>query len=132
MLCGHPPFYDSQNVMSIYEKVLAGVVHYPADMDPHARDLIAGLLRVDRSQRLGNLRGGPEDIQRHPFFAGVDWAGLLDRQMLAPILPRVRAPEDTANFARYPPLDPSTVPGLLPSHAPSHLSDPFAHLFANF
>ena len=37
------------------------------------RQLIAGLLELDLSKRLGCLSGGAEDIKTNEWFNGVDW-----------------------------------------------------------
>lgn len=78
MLAGYPPFYDDTHV-GTYEKILAGKVRYPRHFDSAAKDLVKGLLVVDRTRRLGNLRGGGNDIAQHKFFRGTDWRGLLNR-----------------------------------------------------
>ena len=75
MLVGYPPFFDD-NPFGIYEKILRGKIHWPKEMDARSRDLIKGFLNPDRSQRLGNLRGGAEDVLRNDWFRGVDWTAL--------------------------------------------------------
>ena len=44
------------------------------------QDLIRQLLAVDATQRLGNLKGGAQDIKRHPVFTGIVWRDLLTRE----------------------------------------------------
>lgn len=74
----YPPFFDD-NSFGIYEKILAGRVQFPAHFDPLAKDLLKRLLVGDLTKRLGNLKGGSEDVRRHKWFRGVDWIGLLDK-----------------------------------------------------
>ena len=74
----YPPFYDD-NSFGIYEKILAGKVMFPTHFDPYAKDLLKRLLVGDRSRRLGNLKGGAEDVKQHKWFRGVDWFGLLEK-----------------------------------------------------
>ncbi|CAO3692078.1 unnamed protein product [Umbelopsis ramanniana] len=124
MLAGYPPFYDD-NSFGIYEKILAGKVMFPAHFDPYAKDLLKRLLVGDRSRRLGNLKGGAEDVKRHKWFRGVDWFGLLEKKVQAPIVPPYRHPGDTSNFEKYPnvvDVDPSRIP----------TGDPYVQLFSNF
>ncbi|KAG2180637.1 hypothetical protein INT44_003644 [Umbelopsis vinacea] len=124
MLAGYPPFYDD-NSFGIYEKILAGKVMFPAHFDPYAKDLLKRLLVGDRSRRLGNLKGGAEDVKRHKWFRGVDWFGLLEKKVQAPIVPPYRHPGDTSNFEKYPNLvdvDPSRIP----------TGDPYVQLFSDF
>lgn len=79
-ISSYPPFYDD-NSFGIYEKILAGKVMFPAHFDPYAKDLLKRLLVGDRSRRLGNLKGGPDDVKRHKWFRGVDWFGLLEKKV---------------------------------------------------
>lgn len=78
MLVGYPPFYD-ESPYGIYEKILSGHIVWPRHIDRLSRDLIRAFLNPDRSQRLGNMIGGPQDVLAHPWFKGVDW-GALERQ----------------------------------------------------
>lgn len=52
---------------------------FPTHFDPYAKDLLKRLLVGDRSRRLGNLKGGAEDVKQHKWFRGVDWFGLLEK-----------------------------------------------------
>lgn len=89
-----------------------------------AKDLLKRLLVGDRTKRLGNLKGGPEDIKRHKWFRGVDWIGLLEKTVRAPIIPKYRHPGDTGNFEKYPDtkLPEQDVDG----------DDPYKDMFADF
>eukprot|EP00010_Vexillifera_abyssalis_P008521 CAMPEP_0201545572 /NCGR_PEP_ID=MMETSP0173_2-20130828/2042_1 /ASSEMBLY_ACC=CAM_ASM_000268 /TAXON_ID=218659 /ORGANISM="Vexillifera sp., Strain DIVA3 564/2" /LENGTH=351 /DNA_ID=CAMNT_0047953997 /DNA_START=235 /DNA_END=1290 /DNA_ORIENTATION=+ len=100
MLAGYPPFFDD-NPFGIYEKILASKVHFPPHFDQNVKDLIRRLLVPDQSRRLGNLRGGAEDIKRHKWFKGVDWNAVLQRKVVAPIIPRYKKEGDTSNFEEY-------------------------------
>ena len=35
------------------------------------------------------------------FYCGLNWAGVKDRKMVPPIVPRVRAEDDTRNYVIY-------------------------------
>lgn len=124
MLAGYPPFFDD-NPFGIYEKILAGRIQFPAHFHMHAKDIVRRLLTADRTQRLGNLRGGSADVKRHKWFRGIDWDALKNRASRAPIQPRYRGPGDTGNFEKYPegPQRDRNTPG-----AP----DPYRHLFTEF
>jgi serine/threonine protein kinase len=74
----YPPFFDD-NPFGIYEKILGGKLRFPSHFDPIAKDLVKKLLTSDRSKRLGNLKGGADDIKKHKWFRGVDWQGLLNK-----------------------------------------------------
>ncbi|KAF9993362.1 hypothetical protein BGZ65_011122 [Modicella reniformis] len=121
MLAGYPPFFDD-NPFGIYEKILAGRIYFPSHIDPTAKDLIKKLLTADRTKRLGDLKDGSDDIKNHKWFRGVDWQGLRDRTVVAPIVPPYVHPGDTGNFEKYPEAtDEDATQG-----------DPFRSLFANF
>jgi serine/threonine protein kinase len=78
MMAGYPPFYDD-NHFGIYEHILAGKVQYPAYFENTAKDLVKKLLVIDRTKRLGNLKGGAEDVKKHKWFRTTDWQGLLNK-----------------------------------------------------
>ena len=103
-------------------------MQFPHHFDSAAKDLIKRLLTADRTKRLGNLRGGSDDVKRHKWFREVDWLGLYDRRVSAPIVPPYQHPGDTSNFEKYAePTEEETGFGR------SNVSaDPFRHLFSNF
>lgn len=75
MLVGYPPFFH-ETAYGIYEKILRGVIHWPHTMDRLSKELIKAFLHPDRTKRLGNMIGGPQDVLDHPWFRGVDWDAL--------------------------------------------------------
>jgi len=101
MLAGYPPFYD-ENPFGIYQKILLGRVDYPRHFDANAKELIRRLLMPDRSKRLGNLKGGADDVRKHKWFKGLDFESLLIKKDAPPIVPEIRHPADTRNFDSYP------------------------------
>ena len=72
MLAGYPPFYDP-NPLDIHRKIAIGYFEFPEVVIMQARELIAGLLNQDITQRLGCLSKGAEDIKQCQWFLGVDW-----------------------------------------------------------
>lgn len=129
MLAGYPPFYDP-NPNLIYEKILAGKLVFPERIDPVSRDLISSLLTSDRSRRLGNLRGGANDVKNHPWFYGVDWKALEEGRIPPPIVPYLGQPGDTSNFSKYEPARPSAMPDLFGTDAGNQC--PYPELFSDF
>jgi len=101
MLVGYPPFY-SEDRMALYQKILAGKVDYPRHVSRQAKDLIAKLLTADLTRRLGTLHHGPKDIRRHPWFKGLDWIGMMNKQLTAPMVPKAKSEDDTTYFDEYP------------------------------
>jgi len=135
MLVGYPPFFD-ETAYGIYEKVVNGRIHWPREVDSLSRDLIRGFLHPDRSKRLGNLIGGPQDVLDHAWFRGVDWDALERCEIGAPIIPHVTSFDDTRHFSNLPLPTAEDIPGLIPSDQPTadlHDGfDPLAYRFLEF
>ena len=66
-----------------------------------AKDLIRKLLTADRTKRIGNLKNGAEDIKKHKWYRGLNWAALYNKQMAATIVPDTNSPDDTGQYDRY-------------------------------
>ncbi|CAO3641170.1 unnamed protein product [Mucor hiemalis] len=101
MLAGYPPFYDDDH-LKLYEKILQGKIRWPSYFDPHAKDLLKHLLTSDLSRRYGNLKNGASDIKNHPWFHGVDFDRVANRQIRAPYVPQLKNDGDASNFDKYP------------------------------
>ncbi|CAM9816494.1 unnamed protein product [Chrysoparadoxa australica] len=101
MLAGYPPFYD-ENPIGIYQKILAGRLDVPRHLDPKAKDLIKKLLTIDRTKRLGCVKGGSRAVKEHKWFAGIDWDAIYNGQIEPPFVPRIAGAGDTSNFETYP------------------------------
>uniref|UniRef100_A0A7R9UVA8 Uncharacterized protein n=1 Tax=Diacronema lutheri TaxID=2081491 RepID=A0A7R9UVA8_DIALT len=101
MLAGYPPFYD-EDPLGIYQKILEGKIKFPWHFDRHSKDVIKRLLTADLTKRIGNLKGGADDIKKHKWFVGLDWEQLHAKELSAPILPEVKSKDDTSNFDKYP------------------------------
>jgi len=119
MLVGQVPFVG-ENAVQIYENIIRGQIDFPQSVrdaegdiqyiqvSPWARDIITGLLKVDRTRRLGNMRNGAQDVQNHPWFCHVNWEDIAEQKMQPPMLPYVQGPGDPSNFEEYDPEDPVT------------------------
>jgi serine/threonine protein kinase len=60
---------------------------YPNYISPSAQHFISQLLEVDDSCRLGAGPKGTQDVKRHPFFQGLDWDLLEQKQIEPPYIP---------------------------------------------
>lgn len=127
MLTGMPPFY-SRNRERLFVKILKSTLRLPVFFSPEAGSLIASLLDRNATTRLGSTTDSAE-IKLHPFFNGVDWTALYNKQVSPPFQP----PEpkdvlDTRNFeAEFTnmPLDSVETPpnnSLAASMGPSRFS----------
>ena len=52
LLTGHPPFYDMKP-LGIYQKILKGIIEFPAFLSLRSKDLIRKLLNPEVKYRLG-------------------------------------------------------------------------------
>ncbi|GAM17159.1 hypothetical protein SAMD00019534_003340 [Acytostelium subglobosum LB1] len=100
MLAGFPPFYDD-DTHNIYQKILAGRIAFPVHFDPLAKDLVKKLLTTDRSNRLGALRNGAQDVKEHRWFEGIIWTNLYNRTTPGPFIPNIQHEGDSHYFEQY-------------------------------
>lgn len=123
MVAGQSPFADveGQDQAVICRNIIDGRTVFPTDFDPDCRDLVKRLLAKDVQARLGNLRGGIDDIKMHKWFSsmhssatdggnggGEDYGtantctkALFAKQVKAPWLPRLKNSTDLSNFDPY-------------------------------
>ncbi|CAG0888429.1 unnamed protein product [Darwinula stevensoni] len=104
LLTGTPPF-TGPDPMRTYNIILKGIdaIEFPRNITRNATALIKKLCRENPSERLGYQKGGIKDIQKHKWFDGFNWEGVLNRSLNPPIVPQVRSVTDTTNFDPYPP-----------------------------
>uniref|UniRef100_A0A7S4B5K6 AGC-kinase C-terminal domain-containing protein n=1 Tax=Chrysotila carterae TaxID=13221 RepID=A0A7S4B5K6_CHRCT len=51
--------------------------------------------------RAGSLKNGAEDIKKHKWYRGLNWAALYNKQMEAFITCNVKSQDDTSLFDKY-------------------------------
>jgi protein kinase A len=124
MLVGYPPFFH-ETAYGIYEKILRGVIHWPHTMDRLSKELIKAFLHPDRTKRLGNMIGGPQDVLDHPWFRGVDWDALERCEIKAPIIPHTTSLDDTRHFLHLPLPSLDDMPGLVAEEGPPSIHQRF-------
>jgi hypothetical protein len=117
MIAGLPPFYD-RNRPTMYRKILDAPLEKPKDMTADAFDLCSKMLHREPTQRLG-YRGAAE-IMAHPFFAGLDWDRLSQKEIRPPWVPTVSDETDTRNIAKE---FVNEQPGITPSPMGTRLRD---------
>ena len=100
MVAGYPPFFANQPI-EIYEKIVSGNVRFPRHFEKEVRSILRGLISVDLSKRLGNLKEGVEGVKSHIWFEEVDWLAVYNKEVEAPFLPKVKSVSDTSNFDAY-------------------------------
>eukprot|EP01128_Nolandella_sp_AFSM9_P005324 TRINITY_DN254_c0_g1_i4.p1 TRINITY_DN254_c0_g1~~TRINITY_DN254_c0_g1_i4.p1 ORF type:complete len:392 (-),score=53.20 TRINITY_DN254_c0_g1_i4:364-1539(-) len=87
MIACHPPFYGNTSFV-IYDKICEGKYHIPKAFDAETKSFVKQLIVQQRSRRLGNTHGGVQAIKDHPFFSGMDWKALANREVTPPPFPR--------------------------------------------
>ncbi|XP_017579891.1 cGMP-dependent protein kinase 1a isoform X1 [Pygocentrus nattereri] len=103
LLTGSPPF-SGPDPMKTYNIILRGIdmIEFPKKITKNAANLIKKLCRDTPSERLGNLKNGVKDIQKHKWFEGFNWDGLRKGTLAPPIIPNVSSAIDTSNFDSFP------------------------------
>lgn len=95
MMAAYPPFVD-QSPYHLYEKILLSKVEYPKFFDPLVVSFINSLLNKDPRARIN-----AKTVKLHPFFAGIDWEQVRNRELIPPFPPQVSHPFDSRNFQEY-------------------------------
>lgn len=95
------PIFHSPDPIKIYNNILKGVdaIQFPDEVTPNAKDLIKKLCR-DKSERIGNLRGGIKDIHKHRWFEAFHWEELRLFTMKSPCIPRLKNHLDMSHFEK--------------------------------
>jgi serine/threonine protein kinase len=89
--------FNADTAEKVFENILSRRINWHEDaveVSPEARDLMCRLLCNDPDQRLGS--NGIEEVKRHPFFNGIDWATVRTGE--ASFVPQVADPESTDYF----------------------------------
>ncbi|KAJ2184952.1 Serine/threonine-protein kinase Sgk2 [Coemansia sp. RSA 532] len=117
MLTGLPPFYDQDN-NTMYRRILHEPLQFPATLPPPVRgngayndgggppnsigrlaqDFIVRILERDPEKRLGHGVFGTENVKRHVFFHGIDWAKIYRQEYAPPFVPKVSSIFDLSNI----------------------------------
>jgi protein kinase X len=120
MLAGYPPYF-AKEAFEIYKMVTnaATPLDFPQHLDQHARDLIKKLLVKDRGKRIGSSKHGAEDIKKHKWYRGLNWAALYNKNLAPPEhdlshISSIDSPLDISNFASYPTSSDDNGPAVNP------------------
>jgi serine/threonine protein kinase len=101
MLTGEPPFVDD-DPMRIYQKILSNKLNFPKKgYEKSARWLTKKFLTSDLTKRYGCLKNESIDVKKAEWFKDTIWSKLIQKQLVAPIIPEVCNDSDTSNFEEY-------------------------------
>ena len=118
MLTGRLPFQgeDRKETMNQILKAKLGMPQFPS---AEAQALLRALFKRNPANRLGSGPDGINDIKKHPFFASIDWALLMEKKLTPPFQPTVVADDafhfDTEYTSRTP-KDSPAVPASAATH----------------
>ena len=88
MLVGSPAYFSS-NKEELFNNIMNGPLKLPRSISTEAKNLMVQLLNRNPTKRLGAGPEGALEIQRHPFFASVNWDDVRERRT-KPLRPRIR------------------------------------------
>lgn len=97
MLTGNLPFHGS-NRQDTMNQILKTKLGMPENLSPEAQSLLRALFKRNPQNRLGAGPNGIEDIKNHEFFATIDWAALVKKQVRPPFIPAVSRADDAFYF----------------------------------
>ena len=105
---GITPFQDSVE-SALFKNILNSGQHlsksamWPtiAGFDTGAKDLVVRLLEPRPAFRLGNGKGGFDDIKNHEWLKSFDWRALAEGRLDAPHVPKVDDAFDTSCFETH-------------------------------
>ncbi|CAI5455394.1 unnamed protein product [Caenorhabditis angaria] len=100
MMVGKPPF-RGKTTKEIYEAIIDHKLKFPRSFNLAAKDLVKKLLEVDRTQRIGCMKNGTQDVKDHKWFEKVVWDDTLHLRVEPPIVPTLYHSGDTGNFDDY-------------------------------
>jgi serine/threonine protein kinase len=88
MLAGTPPF-RGPDLRQTYQNVLFADLKFTPEekFSEPATVLLRGMIQRDPSLRLGAWSNPPTDIMESAFFAGIDWAAVMEKRSDGPHIP---------------------------------------------
>jgi serum/glucocorticoid-regulated kinase 2 len=101
MIYGLPPFYN-ENMQRMYQYILEEKLTWkgPLATGEHddTREILAGLLDRNPTQRLGCGLEGAKAIKEHRFFATLDFDKVLRKEYIPDFIPPATHEGDVSNF----------------------------------
>ena len=98
MLTGLPPFY-TQDREKLFSNIKFAELKYPYYISPSCKDLLEKLFIKDPEKRLGGTLRDATEIKEHPWFASIDFAAMLKKELKVPYKPKLAGDGDTKYVA---------------------------------
>ncbi|XP_041434046.1 serine/threonine-protein kinase N2-like [Xenopus laevis] len=92
LLTGIVPF-NGTTTLEIYVIIKSEEPKYPEDITEDTLSILVNLLKKDAQLRLGTGEHGTEDVKKSPFFEGLDWVALENKEIQPPFIPERRPHE---------------------------------------
>ncbi|KAH8095046.1 cAMP-dependent protein kinase [Aureococcus anophagefferens] len=107
MHMGATPFAadDPSDTMQIFKQIQQAKVKFlkkdTTRIGGDTVQLCQSLLDRNRKKRLGNLKGGGNQIKEHPYFQGTDFKAVHSKSVDAPFKPPIKGTDDMSLFDDY-------------------------------
>ena len=88
MLVGDPPYFSNYEV-ELLNNIQNATLKLPSNLSKSAKLLLSSLLNRNPQKRIGAGPRGADEIKEHPFFTGIDWVKVYNKEYPVP-LPRIR------------------------------------------
>lgn len=107
---GWTPFADFYNNdhMVICKNILRAKLRFPKNRNQlgkkratELRDILKELLTRTPTQRLGNMKGGAQEVRDHVWWDKYNFADLVKKKVKAPWKPVIADAKDPSNFDKY-------------------------------
>merc|ERR1712187_606769 len=100
LLAGYPPF-DAPSPQQIYQRIQHGIskVRFPNPCRGAVETLLRGNCSNKPADRPPMKKGGSDNVKRHKWYEGFDWAKFENMTMDVPYKPKVDNPKDMRNFS---------------------------------
>ncbi|KAI0566226.1 Serine/threonine protein kinase [Gracilaria domingensis] len=101
LMAGRPPF-SSDSREELTKKIAEADLDLEnderlADVSETCKDFIKRLLDKNPATRLGHAGADAQDVQQHPYFAGIDWAGVEGFKLSPPLRPALQRSTEPNN-----------------------------------
>lgn len=91
LITGKSAFYKhGLKQVDMFKNIVRVQYRIPSTMDDVSKDILQRLLVRNPAKRLGNLSHGSQDIEKHPWFATMDWKALIKKELSAPWIPEIK------------------------------------------
>ncbi|GAB6020087.1 Chromosomal serine/threonine-protein kinase jil-1 [Chamberlinius hualienensis] len=118
LLTGASPFTvegERNTQQEISRRILRSDPPVPDHLSSDVQDFIHRLLVKDPRRRLGGGKGDSEELKRHNFFKGLNWADLALKAIPAPFIPKISSELDVSNFSEeFTAMVPADSPAVVP------------------